>query len=423
MSLLERLFSWNGAGSASSAPQPKAFDTFGMRDDPYLSTLLGDYLTGRGARHVSERSALANSSFFRGANLISSTIGQLPLNLMMKSADGVEAKATDHPVQKLLRVSPNPLRKQTPFEFKSYMQGRALLCGNAFAYIIPGARGPQALIQLDPARMTVRQLDDWSVEYIWQPIKGERRTFKEEELFHLRAPWSSDGILGDGLLQLASESLSRADTLSEIANRMLANGSHGGGQIKSDKPLSAEAARRLKVQFEELAAGPQNSGKWMVMEEGLNAVPFGMTGRDAQGVEQMKLLIEEMARFTGVPRPLLMMDDTSWGSGIEQLGLYFVTYCLLPWFVAWEEAIARSLLTDAERSTHYAKFNDAALLRGSLKDQAEFFAKALGGPGATGYMVPNEAREKMELPPKDGGDAPNWGQASTGGPNAPPPAA
>jgi len=38
-------------------------------------------------------------------------------------------------------------------------------------------------------------------------------------------------------------------------------------------------------------------------------------------------------------------------------------------------------------------------------------------------MVPNEAREKMEFPPKEGGDQPNWGQNPTGGTvETPPPA-
>ena len=117
---------------------------------------------------------------------------------------------------------------------------------------------------------------------------------------------------------------------------------------------------------------------------------------------------EESARFTGVPRPLLMFDETSWGSGIEQLGLFFVTYGLLVWFVIWEEAVWR-LLDPAEQeatdgSMLYAKYNERALLRGSMKDQAEFMAKALGAGGGHGWMTPNEARETFDQNPKDGGD-------------------
>ena len=49
-----------------------------------------------------------------------------------------------------------------------------------------------------------------------------------------------------------------------------------------------------------------------------------------------------------------MVDDTSWGSGIEQLGIFFVQYGLAPHFVCWEQAIARTLLTPAEQGRLYA---------------------------------------------------------------------
>lgn len=410
MGWFDRLMSGLGGPPAgATGPSVNAYTGWRGPDDATLAEALGVSGATRAGRTVAERAALGNSGLFRGVNLIASAIGQLPLNLMVRKGDGIIEKADDHAVQKLLRVSPNPMRRQSAFEFKSYMQGRALLKGDAFAYIVRGVRGPQALIQLNPDQVTVRQRDDWSLEYEWQPSSGGRRVFPQDEMFHLRAPWSSDGIRGDGLLKVAAEELARADVASELASRLLGNGSFAGGKIKSKKQLSPEAAQNLKHQFEDDYQGPRNAGRWLVLEEDMDAEPFGMTGREAEAVEQLKLMVESIARYTGVPRPLLMMDDTSWGSGIEQLGLYFVTYCLLPWFTAWEQAIERSLLTDAERATHYAKFNEGALLRGSLKDQAEFLSKALGGPGATGYMVPDEAREKMELPPKPGGDRPNWG--------------
>lgn len=132
--------------------------------------------------------------------------------------------------------------------------------------------------------------------------------------------------------------------------------------------------------------------------------PFGTTLKDAQNAELRKFQIEEIARFTDVPRPLLMMDETSWGTGIEQLGLFFITYCLLPWFVTIEQAIWSRLLSDADQEDHYAKFNEGALLRGSLKDQAEFFAKALGAGGGRGWMTQNEVRDKFDQNAKEGGD-------------------
>ncbi len=311
---------------------------------------------------------------------------------------------------RLLRDKPNSA--QTPRAFKSYMQGRALLKGNAYAYKVPGVGGPQGLWPLDPDRVTIQQADDFTLAYHYQPKSGGKRIFTGDEIFHLRAPWSSDGIHGEGLLALSAEALGLAGLADDAAARMMRNGAYVGGVLQHPKTLGPEAALSLRKQFEDRFVGPDNAGRWVVTEEGMEVKPFGATGRDAEGLAQRKLQAEEISRFTGVPRPLLMFDETSWGSGIEQLGLFFVTYCLLPWFNAWEEEIGRSLLNDRDRETHYAKFNEAALLRGSLKDQAEFLSKALGGPGAGGFMVPNEARDKMDMNPEPWGDTPAWQQGA-----------
>jgi phage portal protein BeeE len=82
------------------------------------------------------------------------------------------------------------------------------------------------------------------------------------------------------------------------------------------------------------------------------------------------------------------VDDTSWGSGIEQLAILFVRFGLAPWFKAWEEAIRRTLLEESEWRTLAADFDERELLRGTLKDQSEFFARALGAGGHRGWRGP-----------------------------------
>lgn len=428
MSFLDRLFSWTGSPSMESAvsavaaplrspagrPSHAGVAAYGVID---LKSDLGgqgleEFLRGgsdnSSGRPVTERSALRNSTFFRAVNLISSAIGMLPCNLHEKVGDERRI-ADEHPVHRLLRKKPNSW--QTPLQFKSYMQGRALLRGNAYAYKIPGVRGVQGLAPLDPCRVKAVLSDSFELDYEYTPKNGGKRRFKANEILHLRAPWSSDGVTGDGLLLVAAEALGLAQITDEAAARLLRNGAYVGGVLQHPKTLSAEAIANLREQFEERFVGAENAGRWIVAEEGMEAKPLGSTGKDAEGLAQRKHQAEEISRYTGVPRPLLMFDETSWGSGIEQLGLFLVMYCLMPWFVAWEEVIAQSLLTETERDTYYAKFNEAALLRGSLKDQIEFLSKAIGGPGQGGFMVPDEARDKFELNPlpDDIGKTPAWG--------------
>lgn len=378
--------------------------TWDMADPRVLDFLRGGRMTASG-KTVTERSAVRNATFFRAVNLISGAIGMLPTNLLRRTPDGWE-RADAHPVQRLLRTKPNGW--QTPLQFKAYMQGRALLHGNAYAYKVRAGARVVALVPLDPRRVVVKLGADYTRSYLWTKPDGSRVTLTQDEVLHLAAPYSSDGITGDALLDVAAEALGLADTADEAAARLMRNGSYVGGVLKHPAKLSQDAILNLRKQFEDRYSGPENTGKWLVAEEGMEAQPFGMNGQQAQGLEQRKHQAEEVSRFTGVPRPLLMFDETSWGSGIEVLGIFLVTYCLQPWFTAWEEAIERSLLTEAEQATHNVKFNAGALLRGSLKDQAEILSKMIGGPVTGGWGVPNEAREYMDMNRRPWGDAPAW---------------
>ncbi|WP_434642651.1 hypothetical protein [Achromobacter piechaudii] len=55
-------------------------------------------------------------------------------------------------------------------------------------------------------------------------------------------------------------------------------------------------------------------------------------------------------------------------------------------------------MTDRERETMYFKFNERALMRGTLKDQADYFAKALGAGGHQPWHTANEIRDLAEYP-------------------------
>lgn len=378
--------------------------------DPRVAEYLRGGRSTASGKTVTERSALGNATFYRAVNLISSAIGMLPTNLLRSTATGAE-KADGHPVQRLLRDKPNEW--QTPLQFKAYMQGRALLHGNAYAFKVRAGPRIVGLIPMDPRRVVVTLGGDFRRSYRWTKPGGQQVTLSQDEVFHLAAPYSSDGITGDALLNVAAEALGLAETADEAAARLLRNGAYVGGVLKHPKTLTKDAVDRLAAQFAERHGGAENAGKWLVTEEGLEAQAFGINGQQAQGLEQRKHQAEEVSRYTGVPRPLLMFDETSWGSGIEVLGIFLVTYCLQPWFTAWEETIERSLLTEAERATHDVKFNAGALLRGSLKDQAEILSKMIGGPGAAGWGVPNEAREMMDMNRAAWGDEPAW-QQSTG---------
>lgn len=378
-------------------------------NDPLLAAFLREGREGVSGVPVNERVALRNSTFFRAMSLICGSMGMLPIHLMRRKANGETEKARDHPLFNVLHRRANSY--QTASQFKAYMQFCALADGNAFALKVKSRGAVRELIPLPRHSVKPCLSDDFRLTFEYQPKKGGRRILTQDDVFHFRAPLSLDGLRGVGLIDVCADTLGLAVKAQQAAARLLTKGSMARGALETDETLGDDAIEHLKQSLRDNFAGAEAQDDWMILEEGLKAKVFASNARDFQLKELMQLQAEEVSRFTGTPRPLLMFDETSWGSGIEQLGLFFVTYCLMAWFVIWEEAVWMCLLTEVEQDTMYAKYNEQALLRGSLKDQADFFAKALGNTNA--WLSPNEVREAFDRNPKEGGnDLPRSGTAA-----------
>ncbi|MEH3107140.1 MAG: phage portal protein [Sphingomonas fennica] len=389
------------AGRPDLAGPIVAYNAYDLNDPGLLEMMRGmGGRTGVAGIAVNERMALRNSTFFRAISLISGSMGMLPCHLMRRQADERIEKARDHPLFNVLHRKPNDF--QTASQFKSFMQTAALLDGNAYALIVRSRGAIRQLIPLPRRKVKPVLSDTFDLSFRYERAKGGPITLKKEDVFHFRAPVSLDGLTGVSLLDVAADTLGVSFRALQAVGRLLDRGTMARGALEAPGVLGDVAYARLRASLREDFAGANADEDFLILEEGLKASVLSGSARDNQLAELRKQEAEEVSRFTGAPRPLLMFDETAWGSGIQQLGLFFVTYCLLQWFVIWEEAVWFCLLTPTEQETMYAKFNDGALLRGSLKEQAEFLKAALG-PNV-GFLTPNEAREHMDRNPHPDGD-------------------
>jgi HK97 family phage portal protein len=87
--------------------------------------------------------------------------------------------------------------------------------------------------------------------------------------------------------------------------------------------------------------------------------------------------------------------STSWGSGIEEQNIGFITHTMRPWFVLWEEELARVLLLDREKDEYFFEFDLMALLRG---DSAKRWAAYIMGK-RNGILNADEIRSWENLNP------------------------
>jgi HK97 family phage portal protein len=344
--------------------------------------------------------ALKNSAVMRSVDLISGAMGMLPLQVKRRT-NGVPVIAEDHPLYRVLMLRPNGW--QSPFQFKQLMQYWALVHGNAYALITRSAGRVIAANPIEPARVTVDQRPDFSLFYRVSRKDGSYVELEARDVLHLRGV-SDDGITGVSRVRLAADVINIGVQSQRAAERIFKNGMMVGGNFTHPGKLSKEAQGNLQASMAARHAGAENAGKWLILEEGMTASPYAQTAVDSQLVELRSAMVEDIGRVFGVPRPLLGVDDTSWGTGIEQLAILFVRFGLAPWFKAWEDAISVSCLTSAELGVIYADFDERELLRGTIKDQFEAFAKGSGAGGHKPWLTANEIRDLQDMPPHPDGN-------------------
>lgn len=139
-----------------------------------------------------------------------------------------------------------------------------------------------------------------------------------------------------------------------------------------------------------------------MLEDGVEWQQIGIPPRDAQFLELRQYQREEITTLFGVPPHMIGATDkvTSWGSGIEQLSIGFVTYSLRSRLVAIEQRLSVDLFSEAERSTYYAEF----LVDGLLRGDAQSRANALAVQRQNGVLNADEWREIENRNPLPNGE-------------------
>jgi HK97 family phage portal protein len=145
--------------------------------------------------------------------------------------------------------------------------------------------------------------------------------------------------------------------------------------LRAKGRLGTEGIENLKTSLE-IYRGTENAGKVLILEEDMAFDRIGMTAVDAQFVETIGATRTDIAMFFGVPPHMLgdTTKSTSWGTGIEQQSIGFVTWTLEDHLTMWEEAINVDLLDDENLR---AKFNRSALVKGDIKARWDAYVKAL----------------------------------------------
>ena len=343
---------------------------------PWSSTILTE--GGGSIPYVSASNALRYTPVYRAVTLIANDIARIEMEVTASGADS------------LLR-SPSPY--MSAFEMRRAMTMQVLLYGNAFA-AINRTRGGELL------ELILLEVDSVSLDLTGpRPIYRTRLygDLAQEQIFHLRAP-NTTGLWGDSPINLCRTSLQLMAAQEEMALKAYSNAGNPKIALVHPGPLSLEARQRITADYEAKHAGTQNTGRPLVLAEGMRVERISSTLDDAGLQAARQYSVGDVSRIYGVPSSYLSENvGPSYGT-LEWLSRMYVDACLQQWMQVWKAEIITKLATPFDSVI----FDTDDIVRPGM---AETMA-ALRTAVEAGFMTRNEAREELDLEPLPGLDAP-----------------
>jgi HK97 family phage portal protein len=313
-------------------------------------------------------------------DILSRTVGSLPLYLYRRLPEGGKELAKNHPLYQLMRRRPNP--EITAMRYRSTLQGHLASWGNAYSYIEWGGNGyPKALWPLRPDKIQPSR-QNGRLTYRYYPSSGDLKTSDSFDIpaeFVLHIPgFGYDGVMGYSPITLAREAIGLGMAAEEYDARYFGSGTHPSIIVEHPGRLSPEGYANLENALTDSYSGLGKAHRLMLLEDGMKASPIAIKPEDAQLLETRKFQVNEIARLFHIP-PHMIADvekTTSWGTGIEELNIGFITHTMRPWFVLWEEELCRALLLDREQEEYFFEFDLSQLLRGDTLKQMQAWVMA-----------------------------------------------
>lgn len=328
---------------------------------------------------------------YAGVRVISETIGALPCHLYQRSADGAKARATAHPLYRLLHDRPNGWTGAS--EFLMALQMDALLHGRGLALANRSGDKIVELIQL-PAVSTVVEIDADTQEPVYKTTlrNGTSRKYRWQDILHLPS------LGGLAPIKQASEAIGLALAMETHAGNLFSRGARPSGVLKAKGKINDEVGKRLKTSWQGAHSGG-SSGATAILEDGIEFQALTFSSVDAQFAELRAFQVAEIARALRVP-PVLLMDygRATWGNASE-MSQSFLTFCVLPWLKLWQGAISR-LLTLEEQEKFFPEFMVDDLIRADIAQRFQAYAVAV----QSRILLPNEIRSMENRAPIEGGD-------------------
>ena len=371
---------------------------FGERKDGISSSLelFRQVYGGRESRSgavVTVDTALGQSVVLGCTRAIAEGVAQPDIRFYEgRKADGRRIPLRGHYLQDILGWKPNPW--QTSFEFRETVLFHVILTGNAFVFVnrVGIARKIKELIPIEPKRVEVKQLPDYSLQYKVTNDTGQAQVFGADSIWHLRGPsWSS--WLGMDAVKMARDAIGLSITLEQGQAEFQKNGAQTSGVLSPKDKLSPERYQFLAAWLDKHLPGGERYGKPLIADDGATYTSTSMSAIDQQLIESRKHQIGDICRaFRVFPQMVgFAGDQAPTFASAEQFFIAHVVHTITPWATRFEQSAEINLLEPDEDVD--IRINLNRLMRGAAADRATYYSKGLGAGGSPAWLTQADVRE------------------------------
>lgn len=342
---------------------------------------------------------LSNWAVWACVTLIAGDIGKVNLRLMDKVGDIWEE--TSSPAFSPVLSKPNGYQTRQQF-MESWILSK-LLFGNTYVLLTRDNRGVVVQMHvLDPCRVTPLIADDGSVYYqLMQDdlprVFEDRIAVPASEIIHDRFNCLYHPLVGLSPIFSSGLAATQGQKIGLNAAKFFENMSRPSGILTAPGAISDATAQRLKENWDNNYTGDK-IGKVAVLGDGLKYEQMSVTASDAQMVEMAKFSAEMICATFHVPAFKIGAGTIPAGQKVADLNEIYYADCLHGLMDAVQTLLAQGLGLDT--IVRAVKFDLHDLLK---MDMASLMTVLKTGIDAAIY-APNEARQKLNLPPLVGGD-------------------
>lgn len=338
---------------------------------------------------ISNAEALSVPAVSAAVSIVSEAAASLDLTVKRK-VGSTEENVEDHPALKLLTGQANGWT--SGFELIRDLVGGALTKDQGGIGYVTKVRGePREIIIYNASVVTV----DYDAATGEPTYRLSGKTVPAKNIIHVRGPFTKCP------LSMASSAISTASAMEGYANALWTNGARPGGVIETPSKLGNDGVRAMLAGWKTAYTGKANAGKTAVLWDGATYKQMAMSSVDGEFTVSRTFQILEIARAFRVPPGMLYELSRATWSNSEQQAKEFIQYTLIPWLRILEGAFNRALLSDSERGEYRFAFDIDDTSQADLTARAT----AINSLISSRVLNPNEARDWLGMPPREGGDA------------------